>query len=116
MMKNIKVNVSIELSLVVPVNFEVGEIDEYLDRLEYSFVSPDNEVCIETTDMFNYDIKHVYFLPISPFASDNVWKVPNSLGTDVYYVTRKGDEWSCECQSFKYRGDCKHIQNKKKEL
>lgn len=34
---------------------------------------------------------------------------------DVYYVNKKGDEFTCTCVGFKYHGSCKHIEKVKDE-
>ena len=30
-----------------------------------------------------------------------------------YTVTKKGSSWECECAGYRYRRDCKHIENLK---
>lgn len=39
----------------------------------------------------------------------NVIEVKGSKG-DIYYVKKDGNKFTCSCQSFKYRGQCKHIE------
>ena len=36
-------------------------------------------------------------------------EVKGSKG-NVYYVSNESDKWTCTCQSFKFRGYCKHIE------
>ena len=40
---------------------------------------------------------------------ENTIEVKGSKG-DIYYVKKDGDKVTCTCQSFKYRGQCKHIE------
>ena len=115
-MKSVVVNVSVQLSLLVPTDFDTENIESFLNNVEYSFQSVDDDVSIENTDMFDYDLVRVHFLPILPLDADNIWNVPSSDGITTYAVAKKGDEWSCECESFKYRGECKHIKQIKAEL
>lgn len=42
-------------------------------------------------------------------VDENVIEVKGSKG-DTYYVKKEGDKVTCSCQSFKYRGRCKHIE------
>lgn len=42
------------------------------------------------------------------------WQVKGSTGS--YTVSRIGTQWSCSCKGFMFRGSCKHINQKKKEL
>ena len=40
---------------------------------------------------------------------ENTIEVKGSKG-DIYYVKKDGNKVTCTCQSFKYRGQCKHIE------
>lgn len=40
------------------------------------------------------------------------WQVKGSKGR-IYTVLFTENRWSCDCQGFRYRRDCKHIQNQK---
>lgn len=44
-----------------------------------------------------------------------VWTVEGSKGNE-YTVTRKGEQWSCTCPGFGFRGQCKHVNAKKQEV
>ena len=51
--------------------------------------------------------------PESPKPQE--WTVPGS-GNRSYVVSFVEGRWSCECQGFKYRRDCKHVENQKKNF
>lgn len=39
--------------------------------------------------------------------------VESSKGTTKYTVATDGQNWSCTCEGYKYRGDCRHIRQSK---
>lgn len=43
------------------------------------------------------------------------WTVNGSKG-NKYIVTRTGTTWTCECQGFTFRQNCKHVTGKKQEV
>lgn len=43
------------------------------------------------------------------------WVMKGSKGSS-YLVTRNGDKWSCECPGWNFRGQCKHVNEKKQEV
>lgn len=46
----------------------------------------------------------------APEPEGRVIEVQGSRG-DVYKVTEVNGNWSCSCQGFKFRGDCKHVKS-----
>jgi hypothetical protein len=43
------------------------------------------------------------------------FRIPSSKG-DEYTVTKRGEQWGCECKGFQFRGACKHIKQAKEQL
>ena len=37
-------------------------------------------------------------------------------GNRKYVVSFTEERWHCECQGFRYRSDCKHVESQKKEF
>ena len=58
------------------------------------------------------DVEH-----INPYASikSETFQVTGSTG-NKYNVTKRGDEFSCDCPAGKFRGMCKHIKNVQLQL
>jgi len=42
----------------------------------------------------------------------NQWDITGSKGKK-YTVVQNGTDWNCECAGYRFRRDCKHIQNLK---
>jgi len=45
----------------------------------------------------------------APPGQDEVVTVPSSTGKGSYAVTHSSAGWSCQCEGYKHRGECKHI-------
>jgi hypothetical protein len=58
------------------------------------------------------DVEH-----INPYASikSETFQVTGSTG-NKYNVTKRGNEFSCDCPAGKFRGMCKHIKNVQLQL
>lgn len=52
---------------------------------------------------------------LTPTGSEDVVTVPSSDGQSTYKVTHSGAGWSCECEGYRHRGGCKHIDGVKAE-
>lgn len=59
----------------------------------------------------SFDTRGRTFNTLSKVKDDVVSavEVKGSKG-DIYYVTNESNKWSCTCHSFKFRGQCKHIE------
>lgn len=45
-------------------------------------------------------------------SQGKTWKVTGSRG-DTYTVTQEGNRWDCTCSGFKFRGKCRHVDEKR---
>lgn len=47
---------------------------------------------------------------VVPPGQEEVVTVPSSTGKGSYQVTHSSAGWSCQCEGYKHRGECKHIE------
>jgi hypothetical protein len=46
----------------------------------------------------------------------NQWEVASSAADIVYKIMTDGQNWSCTCLGYFYRGECRHIRTIKEQI
>ncbi len=52
--------------------------------------------------------------PSVALVDKETWAVAGSKAS--YVVTLRGSTWNCECKGWQFRGQCKHVNEKKQEV
>lgn len=76
------------------------------DRAVFKFKTP---IRIDTRGRTFREIADTNnFTPEEP-ANPNQWQVTGSKG-DIYIVRLEDNMYTCSCNGFKFRGNCRHVQ------